>query len=172
MKILNLEQPIIRKKLKPVSVIDQSVKTLIEKMRQTVEAEQDPEGVGLAANQVGIDQRLFLAKIGKTFEPFINPEILEYGKEIDEQFEGCLSIPDLFGFVKRPKEVTVKYTTPEGKAVTKTLKGMPARIIQHEMDHLNGRLFIDHVAAQTRELFRYLGHDDKGEPQFEKLQLN
>lgn len=187
MKILTLEHPIIRKKLKPVGRVDGELKKTIEAMRKTVVDEKDPEGVGLAANQVGLDLRLFLAKItqdkgkkeqkksdavrAKDFIPFINPEITSFSKEMDEVFEGCLSIPDLFGFVKRPKGLTARYTNSEGKVVTKEFSGMPARIIQHEVDHLNGRLFIDHVAIQTKELFRYLGTNDKGEPKFEKVKL-
>lgn len=187
MKILTLEHPIIRKKLKPVGRVDNAIKKTIEEMRKTVVAEKDPEGVGLAANQVGIDLRLFLAKMpqdkekkeskksdaerARDFIPFINPEITAFSKEMDEVFEGCLSIPDLFGFVKRPKELTVRYTNSEGKIVTKEFSGMPARIIQHEVDHLNGRLFIDHVAIQTKELFRYLETNDKGEPKFEKINM-
>lgn len=185
MKILTLTHPIIRKKLKAVGRIDAHVKKTIEEMRKTVLAEKDPEGVGLAANQVGLDMRLFLAKIvdaksrkklsdverAKAFSPFINPEITSYGKEMDEVFEGCLSIPDLYGFVKRPKSISVKYTNIDGKTVQRSFTGMPARIIQHEVDHLNGRLFIDHVAVQTKELFRYTGLNDKGEPQFEKVRM-
>ncbi len=148
-------------------------------MRQTVLAEKDPEGVGLAANQVGLDKRIFLAKIapksktsaGSEFAAFINPEITNFSKEMQEEFEGCLSIPDIFGYVKRAQEVTVRYTNTKGQIKSRTFTGLPARIMQHEMDHLNGRLFIDHVQNQSKELYRYLGTNKKGEPEFEKLKI-
>lgn len=172
LKIVTAEHPLIRKKLSAVKTIDNRIKELIEDMRKTVINEQDPEGVGLAANQVGVDSRVYLAKIGKEFVAFINPEIITYSKEMAEQFEGCLSITDYFGFVTRAKEVTVRYTTEKGKVGTKSFKGLAARIMQHELDHLNGRLFIDHVAVQSKEVFKYLGNDEKGEPKFEKYRLD
>lgn len=171
LKIVTFENPIIRKKLKPVARLDRDVMKFVADMRQTVLAEKDPEGVGLAANQVGHDRRIFLAKIGQEFQPFINPEITHYSKDYFEEFEGCLSIPDLYGFVKRAKTVTVKYMGTDGKPKTQTFEGLPSRIMQHELDHLNGKLFIDHVKLQTKEIYHFTGTDDKGEPQFEKYRL-
>ena len=103
-------------------------------------------GVGIAAPQVGVNTRMAYITINKDqVFPMINPEILEMSEEMKEDTEGCLSLPGKWGPVKRATEVTVRFTTPSDKQMTMKFKGFEARVVQHEIDHLNGKLFIDHV---------------------------
>ncbi len=127
----------------------------------------DASGIGLAANQVGALRRVFLAdwaqvtdspRRGKrSKEPgqrelhvFINPEIVESSVEDDIGNEGCLSIPEIEGDVYRSKQIRVRYMTPEGEEEEMALEGLAARVFQHELDHLNGILFIDHLPEEER----------------------
>ncbi|EOD01313.1 peptide deformylase [Caldisalinibacter kiritimatiensis] len=133
--------PILRKKSREVKEINDRIKTLIEDMIDTMYKE---EGVGLAAPQVGILKRIAVIDIGKGPIRLINPEIVSgEGEEID--VEGCLSIPGKNGKVKRPKKVKVKYIDLEGNEKYIEGEGLLARALCHEIDHLNGILFIDKV---------------------------
>lgn len=103
-------------------------------------------GVGIAAPQIGLNTRVVHITINKdqTF-PMINPEILSMSEKTETETEGCLSLPGKWGPVARAKELTVRFTTPSGSQTTMKFTGFEARIVQHEVDHLNGKLFIDHV---------------------------
>lgn len=112
------------------------------------------EGIGLAAPQVGLNIRLVIINLehyGVKPFPLINPEITKSSVKTVEAEEGCLSIPGKFGIVKRPEKVDVKAQTPEGKTIEFKADGLLARVIQHEVDHINGILFVDHLSKKERE---------------------
>lgn len=132
---------ILRKKSKKIDQITERIEILVEDMIETM---HDADGVGLAAVQVGLLKRLFVIDLydGEGPHVFINPEIIsEAGEAVDQ--EGCLSIPDRVGLVKRPENVKVKFTNLDGQEKTIEAEGLFARAICHENDHLNGILFTD-----------------------------
>lgn len=135
--------PILRKISPEYEKITKKTLKLLKDMEKTMIV---TNGVGLAAPQVGINTRVALITINKNqVFPIINPEILEMSEEMEEDTEGCLSLPGIWGPVKRATKLTLRFTTPAGKRVTMKFTGFEARIVQHEVDHLNGKMFIDHV---------------------------
>ncbi len=133
--------PILRKKSKAVRKITDRIEVLLEDMIETMEVE---EGVGLAAPQVGVLRRIVVIDIGEGPIKMINPEIYsEVGEEIGP--EGCLSVPGKAGTVERPTEIKVKYMDENGKKQDLEAEGFLARVICHELDHLNGVLYTDKV---------------------------
>lgn len=131
-----------------------SVAGLIDDMFQTM---YDAPGVGLAASQVGVIARVLVMDCaGKEAEPdplaMINPEILETSEEMNEHEEGCLSIPEQYAMIVRPAEVTVRWTTPLSETEERHFYGLRAICVQHEIDHLNGKLFIDHIGSVRRQM--------------------
>lgn len=137
--------PILRKVSREVTEINDRIKTLLEDMVETM---YEYDGVGLAAPQVGILRRVVVIDVGEGPIKMINPEIIEQeGESID--IEGCLSIPNRSGTVKRPEKVKVRYLDENG--VEKTLEGtgLLARAICHEVDHLNGILFVDKMIEEV-----------------------
>ena len=105
-------------------------------------------GIGLSANQIGLPYRIFVAQVpdknGKIkFYAIFNPEIIQISKETDIMEEGCLSIPDKFGYVERPSKLTISGYNMQGKKIKIKAWGLLARVFQHEIDHLDGKLFID-----------------------------
>lgn len=141
------EDTILRKISKPVDKITEKVKILIEDMIDTMNS---ANGVGLAAPQVGILKRIYVVDVGDGPIVFINPEIIEQSGEETCQ-EGCLSVPGKYGDVKRPAHVKVQATNLEGEQFTIEGEGLLARAMCHELDHLNGILFID-KATNIEEL--------------------
>jgi peptide deformylase len=147
-----LGDPILRAKAAPVGAISEATRELIKNMFETMYAE---EGVGLAAPQVGIGERIIVVDPQQDdVAPFalINPEIVETSRETEKGEEGCLSIPGLRDIVERSYSVVVRGLTPEGEETKFDLSGLPARIIQHEVDHLDGILFFDRVSPLKRKL--------------------
>jgi peptide deformylase len=137
----------------PVKAIDRDVKTLVADMFETM---YDAPGIGLAAIQVGVPRRVVtmdLSKKEEAQEPrvFINPEILWRSDEKAKYEEGCLSIPEFYEEVERPTQVRVKYLDLEGREQELAASGLLATCLQHEIDHLNGVLFIDHISRLKRE---------------------
>ena len=133
--------------------VDEEIKTLAKDMLDTM---YDAPGIGLAAPQIGVMKRIVvmdLAPEGETPTPLvmINPEITKFGDEIQVTEEGCLSIPELYYEVERPSTVTVKYTDLDGQEVTKDADGKLAVCIQHELDHLDGVLYIDYLSRLKRD---------------------
>lgn len=169
MRILRFDNPRLRVKAHPVHIKGKELTALIENLISLVTMQKDPEGVGLAASQIGIPQRIFIVKLGTRFVPFINPKILDRSSEETLGIEGCLSIPDYYGEVRRPRSVTVQFTTKLGRTVTRMYTGLAARIIQHEYDHLEGVLFFDHMKKQGGKLYRYLGKDLNGKEVFDEV---
>ena len=151
--ILILPDQRLRQVADPIEKIDDSIKTLAADMLETM---YDAPGIGLAAPQIGEMKRIVvmdLAKEGETPEPLvmINPEILKYSEETTVTEEGCLSIPELYYEVERPAEVTVRYTDLEGNTVEKDAGDRLAICIQHELDHLDGVLYIDYLSRLKRD---------------------
>lgn len=137
------ENPILRASSKTVKNITKKTLKFLRDMEDTM---FDANGVGIAAPQVGVNDRLALALIdGKTVLPLINPEIIDASEEMEDGEEGCLSLPGQWGAARRHKSVTVKMQTLKGEPIVMHFKGFNARIMQHEIDHLNGMLFIDRV---------------------------
>ena len=131
---------ILREKAEKVEKIDKEVKELVKEMKKIM---IQHNGVGLAANQIGKNLSIFVAYDNKKFYTFINPQIVKFfGKEKIME-EGCLSIPNVWGQIKRYEGVVVSYQDLFGKNKKLRTKGLLAQIIQHEIDHLNGVLFID-----------------------------
>jgi peptide deformylase len=131
---------ILRKKNTPVAAIDTELKETIKEMRRLMNLEN---GVGLAAPQVGINQRFFIVELDNKYYIFINPKILQYSKELIDMEEGCLSVPDQAGVVTRPEEIIIEAEGTNEKKFKLKAKGILARVIEHENDHLDGILFID-----------------------------
>jgi peptide deformylase len=147
-----LGDPVLRQAAEPVSELTDDVRRLIEDMFDTMYAE---EGVGLAAPQVGVAQRIIVvdAREGDA-QPFalINPEVTTFSDDLDRAEEGCLSLPGLREIVERPWGVRVSGLDRDGTRVELEAEGLLARILQHEIDHINGILFIDRVSALKRKL--------------------
>lgn len=162
----------LRVKTKPVKKINQGLLTLVKQMIKKTKSFKDPEGVGLASTQIGRDEQLFIAKLeeNKFFSVF-NPKILSYSKKTKIFFEGCLSIPNYWGEIKRPISVKVTYQDEAGKQIIERLTGTKAWIFQHEYDHLQGKLVIDHVLEQKARLFKVVGKDRAGADVFQEVSL-
>lgn len=151
--ILIHPDPRLKKICDPVAAPG-SVARLIEDMLETM---YDAPGVGLAAPQVGVNARVLVMDcVGKeeTPEPMalINPEIISVSEEMNEHEEGCLSIPEQYGLVTRPAEVEVRWTTVAGGGEERRFEGLWATCVQHEIDHLNGKLFIDYLGPVRRQM--------------------
>jgi peptide deformylase len=153
LEVLLYGHPVLREKSVPVESFDESLRDLAAQMQRSMIMER---GVGLAAPQVGRRVRLLLAEDdrgGRTRTlTLVNPEIVKASREQDTHNEGCLSLPELFADVKRPVEITVRYQDLDGVDHELTDDGFLARIIQHEYDHLEGVLFVDHLSALKRKL--------------------
>jgi len=150
--ILTVPDPVLKRVSKRVDVVTGETRTLMDDMLETMYA---APGIGLAAIQVGVPLRVIvmdLAKEDEKPEPryFVNPEILEAVEETQIYEEGCLSVPDFYDEVERPKKVKLRYLGYDGKEVVEWAEGMYAVCIQHEMDHLQGTLFIDHLSRLKR----------------------
>lgn len=179
-EIITTPHPTLKKEARSIKRFDKKLQTTISEMHKTLDATRDPEGVGLAAPQVDISIRLFLAKPdpeGKT-KVFINPKILKQDKIIipkskkttGKLLEGCLSIPRIWGHVARSKTLTLQYQDETGHQYTEEFSGFMATVIQHELDHLNGILFTTRVLEQNNKLFKEV-RDDNGESEFEEIKL-
>lgn len=166
LNLVDIKDPILRKEAKPIKKLDKKVKKLITDMQETLVSQDDPEGIGLAAPQVGKSLQLFLVNFESLERVVINPKIMEI-KQIknakkpkkENLLEGCLSLPHYYGPIKRPNFVTIEYMNETGKTITETFRGFPAQIIQHEIDHLHGKLFIDHILEQESPLYKFDGEE-------------
>lgn len=136
---------ILRKRSKEVTVIDDKIKRLLDDMADTM---YEKDGVGLAAPQIGILKRLVVIDVDdENLYKMVNPKIIKSsGKQVDQ--EGCLSVPDIKGTVIRPNKVTVQYTDENGEEITLDAENLLARCICHELDHLDGVLFIDKMEKE------------------------
>lgn len=193
MKIVQAPNQVLSHVAKPVENVDKATKKLLKEMEKTLVSQTDPEGVGLAAPQVGVSLQIFIVKqdhkapvlafinpvIEKTFEKPI-PKIvaekkLHEGKKKKKsdkgvQLEGCLSLKDIWGVVKRPYGIILSYTDGEGTQHNKTFEGFLATIIQHEVDHLQGALFPKRVLEQKNPLYHSV-KNTKGDIDFEEIEI-
>lgn len=152
--IIILPDPLLREVSKPIERVDADLSRLIDDMLETM---YDAPGIGLAAIQVAVPRRLLVIDVSKDGEDkqplvFINPEIITASEARSTYEEGCLSIPDYYAEVERPATVTVKSLDRDGKEQVIEADGLLATCLQHEIDHLNGTLFIDHISRLKREM--------------------
>ena len=152
--ILTVLNPMLRKVSEPVEggVTDET-RALMDDMLETM---YDAPGIGLAAIQIGVPQRVIVMDLAREGEPpqpryFVNPEILETDDELTPYEEGCLSVPDIYDSVDRPKRAKITYLDYDGERVEEWAEGLYAVCIQHEMDHLEGIVFLDHLSRLKRE---------------------
>lgn len=160
-KVVNSREPSLRKISKKVEKIDKKILSLIQDLKDTLEAQKDPEGVGLAAPQIGKNFRIFAINHKDVKKIFINPEVLEIKNlsgvkkpKSDDILEGCLSLPNYYGPVKRPGYVKIEYMDEYGKIQTEEFVNLFAQIILHEVDHLNGILFVDKLLESGKQLYK------------------
>lgn len=143
-----LGDPVLRKPTKRVTEITDELRQLIADMFETMYA---AEGIGLAAPQVGRAERVAVVDVEGQKFTLINPEVLERTGEIDKAEEGCLSIPDIYGDVERPFTVTIRAMNENGEVYEATASELLGRCFQHEIDHLDGKLFIDYLSTLKRK---------------------
>jgi peptide deformylase len=148
MRVLKLGSETLRLKSIPVKNIDGDTESLTGEMFAILKKHQ---GVGLAAVQIGVLQRIFVTRAGNIQRVFINPSIIETSEELIDYEEGCLSLPGVWGQIMRPKTVRIQAWNEKGKPFTMDAEGILARVIQHEYDHLDGALFIDKLSPLKRE---------------------
>ena len=141
-----LGDPVLREQTRPIAEVTEEVQQLLNDLFETMYAAQ---GIGLAAPQVGRRERIAVIDVDEQPLVFINPEILSRDSSARDE-EGCLSIPEVYGEVERPAEVTVRALDREGNPFELSASGLLARCIQHEIDHLDGKLFIDYLSLLKR----------------------
>lgn len=188
-KIVTVQEPKLRQATRRVEKLDKKVLKIIEDMQETLKVQKDPEGVGLAAPQIGVPLKIFIMAHKGQNTLVINPEIIKKSKKTNDPptsprslkrsgtsegqapkkekekpqyvMEGCLSLPHYYGPVQRSWEVELKYQVPklengnwQLETRHETFTGFPAQIIQHEVDHLKGKTFVDRLLEQNRQLFK------------------
>ncbi len=160
-EIVLFPDPILKAVCEPVSMDDPELPGLVQDLIDTVEASP---GVGLAAPQIGVAKRAFIVDVrpkeGNGLVVLLNPEIVSASSPKTGR-EGCLSIPDFTAKVRRPQEIVIRGLSPEGKALVLHSEGFEAVCLQHEMDHLDGILFLDRVASLKRDVFRRKGFEPR-----------
>ncbi len=158
-KILNTPNKLLETPCTKAGEINEESMTIVNDLVDTLLNATNPEGAGLAAPQIGVLKRIFVARdfyedptntnklLSKTYV-FINPKIISKSKNTQTILEGCLSIPDTYGYVKRPKKIKIKATNEEGKKIRMTISGYLAQVFQHEMDHIDGILFTSKISGK------------------------
>jgi len=151
--VLTIPDPRLRLKAQPVASVDNEIQELMRDMLETLYAK---EGVGLAAIQIGVQKRVIVLDWGREVHPhplqMANPEILWRSSDLEDFQEGCLSIPEQYGVVKRPRAIKVKYVDEHNKSQELDLEGDLADCVQHEVEHLDGILYTDHLSPIKRKL--------------------
>ncbi len=152
-EIIKLPDPRLRAKCEPVTEVTDEVRALLDDMLETM---YDAPGIGLAASQIGVLKRLVVIDVAKDEEPknpifLVNPEITWTSDEANVYEEGCLSIPDYYEEVERPSACRVRFLDRNGREQDLACEGLLATCVQHEVDHLNGVLFIDHISKLKRD---------------------
>ena len=154
-KILFVPDPVLRKKAEKIKYVGDEEIKIAKKMKEVM---LKVPGVGLAANQIGILKQIVSISFTdkdteKKIEYFLfNPQILSYSEEKIIMEEGCLSIPEQFAEIERPKKITVEYLDEKNKVIQREIEGIEARILQHEIDHLSGKLFVDYLSSLKRNI--------------------
>jgi len=152
-EIITVPNPLLKQVSQPVDKVDDALRALMDDMLETM---YDAPGIGLAAIQIGVPKRVIvmdLSREGEDKQPryFVNPEITWASEDTAPYEEGCLSVPEYFDEVERPARVKLRYLNYQGEQVEEDADGLFAVCIQHEMDHLEGVLFIDHLSRLKRE---------------------
>ncbi len=164
LQILEFPDPLLRKVAVPVTTFDQELNNLVDDLLETM---YEAEGIGLAATQVNVHKRLLVLDISENKDSpqvFINPSFDILDHELAEYDEGCLSVPGFYETVGRPKSVKISADDREGNPFELEAQGLLATCIQHEVDHLNGKLFVDYISTLKRNRIR-----DKLEKEHKKL---
>ena len=154
LEILEFPDPRLRTRAKPVAAVTGDTRNLIDDMFETMYA---APGIGLAATQVNVHERLLVIDISEDRsdpQVFINPEVTVIDPELGEYDEGCLSVPGFYETVNRPQKVQVTALDRDGKSFTRELEGLLAICLQHEIDHLDGKLFVDYLSPLKRTRIR------------------
>lgn len=150
LNIVTKPNPILHQKSKKITRIDDEIKKLAADMEDTIKnyGNKHESGVAIAAIQVGVPLRLTIVRFDEDYVALINPEIIKHSKEEFEDTEGCMSVPKKYGQVKRYKKIKVRALNLEGKKIEIKAEGFLARVLQHEIDHMNGNLFLEKVAEK------------------------
>jgi peptide deformylase len=173
-RIVTMPHTVLTTKTSEVNVIDESIVELTKDLKDTLNSAKEPEGAGIAANQIGVGKRVCIVRnfvyssrspSGYITEDFIliNPKITYKSKEMETDWEGCLSVPDRFGKVSRNLKIKVEAKTLEGIEIQMTAKDLFAKVIQHEVDHLDGILFTAKVEGKIiseKELEKIIENED------------
>jgi peptide deformylase len=151
--IIKLPDPLLRQPSKPVTMVTAQTRKLMDDMLETM---YEAPGIGLAAIQIGVAERVLVMDLARDEEPkspifMVNPEIIWSSEQKSDYEEGCLSIPEFFEMVTRPSEVKVQYRDRQGEPRELHAAGVLATCVQHEIDHLNGVLFIDYISKLKRD---------------------
>ena len=152
--LIILPDPVLRQVSTPIETIDADIRRLADDMLETM---YDAPGIGLAAIQIGVAKRMLVLDVSKEGEEktplvFINPEILEPSEELSVYNEGCLSVPEIYAEVERPARIRARWQDLDGKLLEEEMDGLMATCLQHEMDHLEGILFIDRISRLKRQM--------------------
>lgn len=178
--IVHIPHQVLTSPAKQVTVFDIGLRRLVKDMEETLLGAENPKGVGLAATQIGEGVRIFLTKPTPKakIRVFINPEIIKKSDELtrgvperNNKLEGCLSIPNVWGNVRRATTLTLRYQDTAGKVHEEDFSGFLATIIQHETDHINGILFTQRVLEQKEKLFQ-VATDDDGSEVLEEIRIS
>lgn len=171
-KIIDTKDNRLKALSKEVASIDKKVTELIGDLKDTLKAQLDPEGVGLAAPQIGKNFRVFVMLKGSELKAIINPRITRISKVTAAKkrrspsvMEGCLSLPNFYTPLVRANDIEIEYLNEDGKRILETFKGLDAQIVQHEIDHLDGIIFLDRMFEQKKPLYEHV----KGE--WEEVEL-
>ncbi len=154
LEILEFPDPRLRTEARPVADVNDTIRKLIDDMLETM---YEAPGIGLAASQVDVHQRVIVIDVTEDHSDpliFINPEIRVLDPELGEYDEGCLSVPGFYETVNRPRQVEVTALDRNGERFTRVLEGLLAICLQHEIDHLNGKLFVDYLSPLKRQRIR------------------
>lgn len=177
-KIITVPNQNLRQRSKPVKKISSKIQKLVQDLTDTAKSQKEPEGVGLSAIQIDVPQRVFVILLDNEFVAFINPEITHRSRQKfsqvladkDRFMEGCLSIPGYFALVDRPFRVKLKWQNIKGKWQEKQFEGKQSAYVQHELDHLNGIIFVDRALKQGNRIFQ-LQKDKNGEEELVEVEL-
>ena len=154
LKILTIPDPRLKHKSSNIEVFDKELKTIVKNMYETLYASGN--GIGLAAPQVDIRKRIVVIDLNEDGKSspitFINPRIIKFSSEKNINEEGCLSIPEFYAEVERPSKIEVEWFDSKGKKLKKEMTGLLSICMQHEIDHLNGVLFIDHISKLKKKM--------------------
>lgn len=189
--IISVPNPVLTTPAKPIIKIDKKVRDIVEKMKKTLIDSDNPKGVGLAAPQIGVPLRIFISRPKETslISVFLNPEIIWKSHDMSEilreedtgdkktpslkknkKLEGCLSIPNVWGHLRRPSKVKLRFMNLKGEIKEEEFSDFAATIIQHETDHINGILFTQRVLEQKEKLYE-IETDEKGEEKLIEIEI-